>query len=126
MEKLRHSLNLAVEPGTASERMKNKVNELKQYRGRLTKNINAWVNAGFMLSEMGAVIHAWNGMDETGELDGMSQSEKAAVLRDLLAMLADKEEPKPIRRTEAIEPLQPEPPKKPPNTLENLGCDLGA
>ena len=123
MEKLRHSLNMAVEPGTASERMKDKVNELKQYRGRLTKNINAWVNAGFMLSEMGAVIHAWNGMDETGELDGMSQSEKAAVLRDLLAMLVDKEESKTITRRR-IEPLEPAPP--PPKTLENLGCDLGA
>lgn len=123
MEKLKHTITIPVEPGTASERMKDKTNQLKKYRGRLTKNLNSWVNAGFMLSELGAVIHAWNGMDETGELEGMSQSERAAVLRDLLAMVADKEAAASTKPA-VVEPPKPKP--KPVKTFESLGTDLGA
>lgn len=124
MNKIKHPLNIPVVKETATERLADNLVELKPQYGKTTKHFNMWTVSGFMLSELGgAVIHTWLALDESGEMDGKTPSEKAQVLIDLLQRVANSETPTLVKTTPTPTPtVKPTPAK----TLESISTDYGA
>lgn len=123
MSKIKKQLNIPIVPDTATERMEKRISELSKKYGLAAKNLNLWITSGFMLSELGgAVAQSWVALDEDGELDNMTDSEKAEYLIFLLQRVVDKHN-KTVKPAGSVpDNVSPEPEKK---TLKNLGTDYG-
>lgn len=126
MEKLKKTVHLPIIEGAASERLAARVAELEGKYGQINKNLNAWLTAGFMLNELGgAVLQTWVALDESGELEGMDNTEKAQMLIELLERI-DRTIKRPVKVVKEEKTTAPPPEPEQPATLQQICTDYGA
>ena len=122
MASIKRQVRLSITDDTASQRMNDRLKVLEEKYGQVTKNMNTWLTAGYMLSELGgAVVQTWVALDETGDFEGMTSPEKAAVLIELLERVASKPSMK-TRHEETAKPF-PVADKKP---FDSITTDYGS
>ena len=87
MARLQETVNLKLNPDTVTDRIAATLDRAKQRgRGFGSACNKRWYVGGFMLEELGGgILGAFIAMEDRGELDGMTATQKKSVLIKLLS-----------------------------------------
>ena len=121
MNQLNKKITFPILPGTVSERLADALEDERK-AGGINRALQAWVIAGFQLQELGGgVVETWLALEKNGELAGMTKTQKARVLCELLERLEKLETAEPVKiRANPPAPKKTAKPKAAPISLDDV------
>ena len=93
MSKLTKTITLNITPGNITERLQTSLQAAEQQgRGAPMQLLRQWLLGGFLLSELGhGILESLLAMDRDGQLEALSQADKALFLNRLLERMTWRE-----------------------------------